>query len=193
MQIEHTDRPARALPFTALERDEHRGPAELFDDARRDDADDARVPPLFGEHDAVRRRQIHLEHELARALERRAVDLLPRRVELLELPRDRICNGVALGEHQLDAAQRAAETSGGVEARRENEPDAARGERASLEARGANHRANAGAFGIVEELEPVAHQHAVLSAQRRDVGDRRERDEVEHLENVVLVAADALS
>ena len=58
VQIERADRAARSLPRIALERDEHRGTAELLDHARRDDADDARMPPLFREHDAVCRRQV---------------------------------------------------------------------------------------------------------------------------------------
>ena len=33
---------------------------------------------------------------------------------------------------------------------------------------------------LVEQLEPVAREDAILAAQRRDVGDRRERDEIEH-------------
>ena len=48
---------------------------------------------------------------------------------------------LALGEQQLDAAQRVAEPADGVEPRREDEADASGGERLALEARGADQRA----------------------------------------------------
>ena len=46
-----------------------------------------------------------------------------------------------------------------------------------------------GRCGLVQQLEPVADEHAILAAQRRDVGDRRQRDEVEHAVDDVLIAA----
>ena len=45
------------FPSSPSRRDEHGRAAELLDDARRDDADHARMPALLGEHDAVRRRR----------------------------------------------------------------------------------------------------------------------------------------
>ena len=77
----------------------------------------------------------------------------------------------------------------GVEPRREDEADASRGERLALEARRADQRAQPEVLRLGEHLEPVAREDAVLAAQRRDVGDRRERDEIEHAVDDVLVAA----
>ena len=91
---------------------------------------------------------------------------------------------------QLDATQRVAEPADGVEPRREDVADAAGGERLALEPRGADQRAQPEVLRLGEHLEPVAREDAVLAAQRRDVGDRRERDEVEHPEDEVLVAAE---
>ena len=54
VQIERKRCPAGALPFVAVERDQHGWSRRLLDDSRRDNADDARVPPLLREHDAVR-------------------------------------------------------------------------------------------------------------------------------------------
>ena len=190
VQVERADRTTGTLPLGAIEGDEHRRTSELLDDARRDDADHAGVPALLRQHDAVGRRKIHREHQRARLLERRAIDLLPARVELLELTRDRVGLLLVRREHQLDAAQRAAESARGVESRREDEADAARRQRFPLEARRANHRADARTLRLVEQLEPVAHEHAIFAAQRRDVGDRRERHEIEHAVDGVLVAAD---
>ena len=53
--------------------------------------------------------EIHREHALARLLERRAIDLLPARVQLLELARDRVGLLLVRRHQQLDAAQRAAQ------------------------------------------------------------------------------------
>ena len=77
VQIERGDRAARALPLLSVERDEQRRAPELLDEPRRDDADHAGMPALLGEHDAVRGIEIERADELARACERRAVDLLP--------------------------------------------------------------------------------------------------------------------
>ena len=94
-----------------------------------------------------------------------------------------------LRHQQLDAAQRVAEPADRVEARREDEADAAGGERLALEPRRANERAQPLIRGLLHHLEPEPREHAILSAQRRDVGDRRERDEIEHAVHRVLVAA----
>jgi hypothetical protein len=114
VQVERRDRAAGTLPLVAVEGDEHARPAELFDDARCHDPDHARVPSLFGEHDAERRREIQLLHERPRSVERAAVDLLPPRVQLLELSRDGIRLLLARRQQQLHTAERAAEPARGI-------------------------------------------------------------------------------
>ena len=92
----------------------------------------------------MRRVEIERVDQLARARERRAIDLLPLAIELLELARDRVRLVIVLRHQQLDAAQRVAEAPDGVQSRREDEADASRGERLALEPRRANERAQAG-------------------------------------------------
>jgi hypothetical protein len=173
------DRPAAPLPDPALDRDEHRRPARVLDHARRDDPDHARVPPLSREHEAVGGVEVDPVHLAARLAERRAVDLLAAAVELLELAGDLERAVLVVGGEQLDAREAAPQPPDRVEARREDEADPAGGELPGVEPRRAHERAQAGVGRFGEELEAVAGEHAVLAAQGREVGDRRERDQVE--------------
>jgi len=50
VKIEARDGTSRALAFVSLESDENGRPAELLDDARRNDADDADMPRLVLQH-----------------------------------------------------------------------------------------------------------------------------------------------
>src|SRR6185503_12898001 len=122
-----------SLAHVAVERDEHGRTSELLDDARRHDPDHARVPPFRGEHDAIRLVEIELAHELACLYERCPVDLLAARIQLLQLTRDDVRFVLACGEEQLDTANGMAQSASGIEPGREDEPDAAGGERAVSE------------------------------------------------------------
>src|SRR6185437_4286978 len=164
VQIERADRSAGALPFVAVQRDEHRRAPELLDQSRRNDADHAWVPPLLREHDTIRRREIEPRHQVPRAVERSAIDLLASRVQLFELPRDRVGLMIRLRQKQIDAAQRAAQASRRIQPRSEDEPDPAGGERLPFQTGGADHRADAGTRSLVEELESIPDEHAILAA-----------------------------
>src|SRR6185503_8755182 len=130
VQIERRDGASRSLAHVAVERDEHGRTSELLDDARRHDPDHARVPPFRGEHDTVRFVEIELAHELACLYERGAVDFLAARVQLLHLARDDVCLVLACGEEPFDTVNGVTQSASGIEPRREDEPDAAGGERA---------------------------------------------------------------
>ncbi len=189
VQVERRDRPARALPFCAIERDQDRRAREALDDARRDDADHARMPTLGRDHESARGIEVEALHHLDRGGERSLVEVLAAAVEFLEVTRQthRLLR-IARGE-QLDAADRFAEPAHSVQSRRQPESDASGGERLAVESRRADERAQTGVRRIRHHLEAIARDHAILAAQRRDVGDRRERREVDHLEHFVLVAA----
>ena len=146
----------------------------------RHDADHARVPPVLREDDTVRGVEVERLDELARARERPAIDFLAVAIELLQLARDRVRLVLVLGHQELDAAQRVAEPAHGIEPRGEDEADAARIERLSLEPGRADEGANALVGRLLHYLEPRAREHAILAAQRCDVRDGRERDQVEH-------------
>ena len=82
-----------------------------------------------------------------------------------------------------------AEASDGVQPRRDDEADATGGDRLALQPRRPNERRDADRRRLVQQLETVPREDPVLAAQWRNVGDRRQRDEVEHPEDEILVAA----
>ena len=86
-----------------------------------------------------------------------------------------------VGEHQLEPRVGAIQAPGGVDARREAEADGARVDGARIDLRHAQQRADARLGRGRQRAQPLAHQAAVLVAQRHAVGDRGEGDEVEVL------------
>ena len=71
------------------------------------------------------------------------------------------------------------EPPGGVDARAEPEADGARVDRGGIDARDAHQRLQADLLRARERAQAGDHHAAVLVEQRDDVGDRRQRDEVE--------------
>ena len=72
------------------------------------------------------------------------------------------------------------EPAGGVDPRREPEADGALVDGRGVDARGAHQRAQArAASSSASRAQPGDRERAVLVEERDDVGDRRERDEVE--------------
>ena len=88
------------------------------------------------------------------------------------------------GEQQLEAGVGVAEPAGGVDSRREPEPERARVERARIRFRDGHQRAQTRSRGARKGQQPFADEPAVLAHQRHQVGDRRQR----HKLNVVLDA-----
>ena len=78
------------------------------------------------------------------------------------------------------------DAAGGVQPRREDEPDVPRPQRPAREARGLDQRAQPRPARVGEHLEPVAHEDAVFARQRDDVGDGGEGDVVEEMQRQVL-------
>ena len=87
-----------------------------------------------------------------------------------------------LGEDQLERRVGAVQAPGGVQARRQREADArARRRCAGSTPRDRHQRAQPGLGRARQRAQPAAHERAVLAHQRHDVGDRRERHQVEVL------------
>jgi hypothetical protein len=151
----------------------------VLDHARRDDPDHARVPPLSREHEAVGGVEVDPVHLAARLASVARSTSWRRR---LSSSSSRAISSARCSSSVVSSStpvRPLAQPPDRVEARREDEADAARGELPRVEPRRAHERAQAGVGRLGEELEAVAGEHAVLAAQRREVGDRRERDEVE--------------
>ena len=147
------------------------------------------MPRRIREHDPEGRVEVEPFHVAHRLIENAAVHLLPLAIEFFADARKAERFVVAVGEQELHAADRAIEPSERVEPGREDEAHAACRDLFPLQPGAAHQCANSRALGVGEQRETAPHEHAVLSAQGRDVGDRGERDEVEHVEHHVLVAA----
>ena len=108
-----------------------------------------------------------------------ALDRLPLVVQLLERVREPARVVGVVGEQQLERGARMAEPAGGVDARAEPEADGARVDRGRVDARDAHQRLQADLLRARERAQAGDRHAAVLVEQRDDVGDRRQRDEVE--------------
>ena len=70
-----------------------------------------------------------------------------------------------------------------------DESDAAGGDLFPLKAGASHERADPRALRLGQQREAAPHEHPVLTAERCHIGNGRERDEIEHVEHDVLVAA----
>ena len=106
-------------------------------------------------------------------------DRLPVAVELFETIREAACLVGVLRQEELQGGARMAEPSCRVDSRPEPEADLARIDRRGIDVRRLQQRAQPGLLRARERPQARDHERAVLAHERNDVGDRRERDEVE--------------
>ena len=172
VEVEVRDRAARSLPALAASRDEHHGPMEALDEARRDDPDHSFVPAL-------------VPQDVAPALSLRggprldARDRLPQdpllhaltlSVQLLELAGELAGLRPIVGQEQLEREVGSPEPARGVDARGEPEPDGGRVDGRRIDARRLHERleARAGSFARA----PAAPRRPARGSRRR-AGRRR--------------------
>jgi hypothetical protein len=185
-QVEGRDRAARAGAFVAVEGDEHARAVVALGDARGDDPDDARVPAVGrqdvgGLHASLADLRLGLEED-----PRLGVAALG--VGPIELLGDRGGARGVVGEDELEPGVGSVEAPGRVDPRRQAKADRPRIERAWVDARDAQQRADARPLGGGQRAQPFAHQAPVLAAQRHAVSDRGQGDEVEVLVGVRGIA-----
>ena len=120
----------------------------------------------------------------------RPLGLAPLVVGGVELSGDRRRPGRILGQHQLDAGVGTVEAPGGVQPRSEPEGDVALVDPFRLHPRDRHQGQQAGTGCAANLREPAPDEEPVLAGQRDEVGDRRERDEVEVADPTRLVAGD---
>ena len=181
VQVEGRHRPARALPRVVAAGDHHdRAPVPLHE-PRGDDADHALVPVLAPEHVPAPAPQLLGPGVDAgdRLAQDPVLDGLPVAVERLELGRQALCLVRVVGEDQLERDVRAREPAGGVDTGREAEADGRRVDRGRVDPRRAHERPQTRLARPCQRAQPGARERPVLVDERHDVGDRRERDEVE--------------
>ena len=171
-----------ALARLAVEPDQHHGDQVALGHPRGHDPDHARVPSLAGQ-DQRRRSPTTPRSSAARARSAASstsglgVAALP--VGAVELGRDRGRPVRVVGEHQLDAGVGAVEPAGGVDPRREAEGEVALVQALRLRPMPPPSGRAGRAAGPAGRREPAPHQRAVLAAQRDQVGDGGQRDQVE--------------
>ena len=181
VQVERRDRAARADPAFLPGREQHDGPAEALDEPRGDDSDHAPMPVLAREHVAAAalRRLGPLANLRDRLAKDALLDGLAVAVQGLELAGEALRFGRVVGQEHLERGARMAEPSGGVDPRREPEAELAGLDRRRIDARGLHERAQPGTGRLGQAAQAGRDQVAVLVHERDDVGDRRQRDQVE--------------
>ena len=181
VEVECTRRAARALPVPVRARDQDDRAMEALDETGRDDPDHAFVPGLVGEDVAAAAlfRLRPLVDLLERLADDPVLDSLPLAVQLLELVRKLAGLVLVLGQQQLERCARAAEPSRRVDPRREPEPDGALVDSGRVDTRNFHQRPEPRLLRAREGAEAGERERAVLVDERDDVGDRRERDQVE--------------
>ena len=102
-------------------------------------------------------------------------------VALLDLVGKRLRLTPIRREDQLQRELGMAEPAGGVDARRQAKAEIGRADARRIDAGRDHQRAQARAIAASEAAHASSHERAVLIDQRHDIGDRRQRDEIEQL------------
>ncbi len=181
VEVERRDRAARALPRLVAAGDHHDRTVEAFDEPRGHDADHSLVPGLSGENVCTAppvglRPLLDLGDRLPQDP---LLDLLALAVQLLEPGREPPRLVAVVREQEVERGPWVSEPPGGVDPRGEPERDGTRVDDRRVDVRRPHQRLQAGLLRPRERPQAGARERTVLVEQRHDVGDRRERDEVE--------------
>src|SRR5688500_15315938 len=128
MQVKCGNRTARSLPYSAIDRNQNDRTIQVFDEPRCHDPDHAGMPAFGGQHQATDRIEVTSRGHFPRRVERLAIDILPRAIDVLEVAGERVRFAFVGGQQEVEATLGVADAPNGVEPRREYEPDAAGGE-----------------------------------------------------------------
>ena len=154
---------------------------EALDEPRSDDPDHAAMP-VGPREDVAARAALRLGPllDLVERLAQNAIlDLLPLAVQGLELAGQAFRFGRLVGEKQIERRARVAEASGCVDPGSEAEGDSTGVDSCRIHVRHAHERPQPRLARPRELPQAGDDQPPVLVEERDDVGDRRERDEVE--------------
>ena len=170
-----------APPSLGVEPDQHGRNPVAFRELRGGDAHHPWMPARAGEHHRRRRGQALGETGPGRLCSVHDLPLRrsPLAVDAVQLGRERARPRLVRRQHQLDPGVRAVEASGRVDARPESEREVPLVEPFRRDLGCGTQRAEAGAPTATRDGEALAHQRSVLAAQRDEVGDGCERDEIQ--------------
>ena len=168
------------------------GPVEPLDEPRRDDPDHALVPVLVPE-DVPTPSPLRLGqrvHGRDRVAQDPLLDRLAIAIQLLEDVGATPCL-VRIGrQHELERHVGTTQPAGSVDPGREAEADGAGVDGCRIHVRAPHERLQPRTRGRGRASQPGRRQRAVLVDERHDVGDRRERDEIEIPSNRGVVGAE---
>ena len=187
-EIDAADRAARAGADAAgLERDRKRRPREFLLQPRGDEADHAGMPAFGGRDD---HRALVLEAERGQRLGfglrfGRLLDDAALGVEPVELGRDPRRLGDVAFQQQPHAEIGAADAAAGIDARPQHEAEMP-GFRRAVQPRHIHQRGVADMVAPAHRDQALGDEGAVEPDQRRDIGDRAERDMMQHAEQIGL-------
>ena len=178
-QVEGRDRAPGAGPLVAVQREHHARAVMALGDPGGDDPDDPGVPALAGEH--VGRLLAELAHLRLGLEEDARLGEAPLGVGVVELVGDRGGALGIVGEHELEPGVGAVQAPGGVDPRGQAKADRARVERPRVDLGHAQQRPDPGLGRRRQRVQALAHEAAVLVAQRDAVGHGGQGDEVQVL------------
>ena len=181
MHVKPLDAAARALCHVAVNGKQDDGLVICFDEARSDDADDARVPALAREHDGGKLVHVLPCQLLFGTRKDVLLDGLPLLIQRIETVSELLRLGDVLRQEQPGAEHGRRHAARGIEARRELEADLLGRDRGGIDTRDIHEGAQAEILRLCHVREAETHDLAVFAEQRHDVGDRAERDEFEPL------------
>ena len=181
VQVEGRDRPPGPLPVAVGSGDQDDRPVEALDEPRGDDPDHALVPVLVCNDVAAPTLaalgpRLDLGNSLA---DDPVLDRLPLAVQLLEAAGELGGLRVVLGEEELQRRLGMREPPGCVDPRRQTESDSAGVDGGRVDSGRAHQRTQPELLRPRQRFQPGPREVPVLVHERDDVGDRRDRDEIE--------------
>ena len=196
VQVEARDGASGALADPRVVHGHHHGrTGGVLHDARGGDPDDPVVPPRAGEHEGVAVALFRGVQLTQGGLEHLPVQPLARLVELLQLAGHGVRLVVGVRQQERQPLLGIPHTAGGVEARGQREAHPPGRERLPLHPRRADQRTDPrlGRDGVLHDAQPHLREHAVLTAQRRHVGDGAQCHQVEVLVRQVGIRSHRLA
>ena len=185
-EIDARDRAAGAGRVPARERKRKGRALEPLLEPRREEADDAGRPCLARDDDDRRATLLEAERRERFGLglrERRDLDLLTRAVQPVEFEGDGARLEVVGRRQEPDAQGRVADASARVDARADEKAQVI-GPRRSVGARDVEQGRKPRTAALAHDGKPLDDKGAVQARQRHDVGDGRERHEIERGDEV---------
>ncbi len=187
-QVEGLDAAPRPPARLTVERDHHDRPPVALDQPRGDDPDHPGMPVLAAQHVAGAlargRRSAPRPRSVMRLSTWRRSELARSSSSAISLR----APGV-LGQDQLEPRVGSVQAPRRVQARGEREGDGALVDLAGVHPRDRHQRTQPGLGRARQRAQPAADERAVLAHQRHDVGDRRQRHEVEVVLELAILAA----